>query len=98
MPLKPGQAVSVTIKGTSRKAITGGTVTYAVYDGRTKIHGATDPICDFVKCPIAAGSGARTIDFRVPAWLPKGTFKGKATFKDQDGDEIFCADGYTVVG
>ena len=97
VPLKPKQPVSVTFVGSNSKVITSGSVTYKVYADGHFIHGATDPLCDFISCPIAKGSGTRTLKFDLPWWLPAGKYSGYSTIKDQDGDLVLCSRGYTYV-
>lgn len=62
------------------------------------MHTAIDPLCDFVKCPVAAGSGhTQKITLTVPGWAPPGRVSGYAFVTDQANHLVFCEYGNGVV-
>ena len=69
VPLTENGPVSVTLSGSNRKVVTSGSIRYKIYAFGKFIHGATDPLCDFGVCPIAKGSGKKTLNFNLPPWL-----------------------------
>lgn len=99
-PLQVGKPFSLTLKGNLDKSIRGGKSTMDVSYLGVKILSKTVMNCDYpalFKCPTDVGPHTYSISDTIPAVTPRGTYSGKLSAVDQDGEQIICIQFKTSV-
>lgn len=89
-PLQPGRDASVTVRGTLRQRVTGGSYDLRVsYLGAPLLHRNGD-LSDVVHLPIPAGNFSLHKRIPVPDQAPSGRYNLLLTAADQNGDQLLC--------
>ncbi len=94
VPDKNSTDIKVELFAQIAETVNGGTIKYNIdFDGVT-FKSATDPICDFTKCPVKPGPVDASVDFAqfmpIVHALDSGNYTGRASFRDAAGNENVC--------
>jgi len=92
-PAIRGENVTVHSHGVQDETVTGGTwVTKVYYDG-FNVQSDSGAVCDLIPncpCPCQSGSYTTSQNLYVKSFSPSGSYTGKYTAMDQNGQELAC--------
>jgi ML domain len=89
-PLRAGRDASVTVRGTLRQRVTGGSYDLRVsYLGAPLLH-RTGDLSDVVRLPIPAGGFSLHKRVPVPEQAPSGRYNLTLTAADSRDDQLLC--------
>jgi len=92
-PAMQGQNVTVHAHGSQDETVSGGTWQTKVYLDGWNVQTITGGVCDLIPncpCPCPAGSYTTSQSVYVPSFSPSGTYTGKYTASDQNGEPLTC--------
>jgi hypothetical protein len=104
-PPRRSSTLSVRVAGTLAEQLTGGRLNYTVSFGIIPIVQDSIELCEALKlepkipqCPLRSGEWDVTHHVEMPREVPFGRYVIRAAAWNNDGREIFCVEGTTVIG
>lgn len=89
-PLRPGRDAKVTLRGTLKKRVTGGSYDLRVtYSGAPLLHRSGN-LADLVRLPVPAGDFRFRKTVPVPRQAPSGRYNLQLTAADKDSRRLLC--------